>query len=219
MTRSVRALIKALLKVSKYSIITTATTVVAILVIVLLLQSPRHRWLAKTEIVVYKNTYDSLVAIANRPPIVTVDTIRDTIPGKTIYKDKLVPVYLDSLITVYSDTLPTKYFTVTLLDSLRYNRIFYRAWDFESYPEIITEYVEKEKPVFYYVDHYITTSPMGLYGGGSVGIYSKGFKISGDLTFLAKNSMYYGGSLGVVSSFETNFKNYPLVEFRLGKKF
>jgi hypothetical protein len=163
--------------------------------------------------------YDSLVAIANRPPTVIIDTIRDTIKGKTIYKDKLVPVYLDSIVTVYNDTFEGTYFKLELEDSLQLNRIKNRSYSFDEYPETIIKYITKEVPVIQYVDKVVELSSKGLYYGASTGFYIKGFSLLGDLTYQTKNSSYLGIGVGAITSYDTKLNYYPTISFRIGKKF
>ena len=207
------------MKVSKYSIIVTSLVVVLGLIMVIIFQSPRHRWLNKEQIVVDKATYDSLISIAGRPPVVLIDTIRDTIPGKTVYRDKLVPVYLDSLVTFYRDTLDGGFFSLYLEDSLRFNMIQDRMYSFDEYPETIIKYITKEVPVIQYVDRIVTLSPKGLYYGASTGFYTRGFSLLGELSYQTKNSTYIGFGAGAMTYFDTKTNYYPVVNIRVGKKF
>lgn len=191
-----------------------------ILTFIILVQSPRSIWLRETEIVVNRETFDSLLAIANRPPKIVIDTIRDTIQGDIIYRDKLVPMYLDSSLAVYDDLLVSKHFVVKVLDSLQYNKIKSRTWGYIAYTDTIIKYVEKEKPVIQYKDRIEYVSPAGWYGGTSIGMYSQGFSISGNIVRQDKHGLYYGGGLGTITYYmDSKLKYYPLFELRVGKKF
>jgi hypothetical protein len=207
------------MKVSKYSIIVTSLVVVLGLIFVIIFQSPRHRWLNKNQMVVEKTMYDSLVAIANKPPIVIIDTIRDTIKGETIYRDKLVPVYLDSIVAVYKDTIGGTYFNLYLEDSLQLNRIKNRSYSFDEYPETIIKYITKEVPVIQYVDRIVELSPKGLYYGATTGFYTRGFSLLGDLTYQTKNYSYFGFGAGVMTSYDTKLNYYPTISLKIGKRF
>jgi len=207
------------MKVSRYSIIITSLVVVLGLIMVIIFQSPRHRWLTKEEIVVNKDLYDSITTILNRPPIVLIDTVRDTIPGKLVYRDKLVPVYLDSLTAVYVDTIGGTFFSLYLEDSLQLNRIKSRMYSFDEYPETIIKYITKEVPVIQYVDRIVTLSPKGLYYGASTGFYPRGFNFLGELSYQTKNGTILGIGIGVQTYFDTKTNYYPTVGIRVGKKF
>ena len=134
------------MKLNNYSLTVTGLLLIVGASLAFLLFNKHFHWVKHNESIVKTELYDSLIAIANRPPKIIIDTIRDTIPGVPIIKEKLVPVYLDSLSAVYSDTLKTDHFKVVTTDTLQYNRLVYRRHDYETYVDTILKYVEKEKP-------------------------------------------------------------------------
>lgn len=204
---------------TKYNIITTSILIVSIITLVWLCTSPKFSCIRKDEKIVNGELYDSLVAVANRPPIIRIDTIRDTIQGKPIikWKDKLVPVYLDSLSTVYKDTLQTDHFKVLISDTLQYNRIVFRKYEYETYVDTILKYVEKEKPVF--VDRPVPIPQRGLYWGPYLTGYKKGGSLGAEFFLVTKKENYLGIQGGVSAYIGSNMEYYPTVGIKFGKKF
>jgi len=203
---------------TKYNIATTLGLLICIVTLGWLITSPNFSCIKKSQKIVDKAIYDSLVAIANRPPTIRIDTIRDTIPGKPIikWKDKLVPVYKDSLSTVYSDTLKTKNFKVVVNDTLQWNQLQYRKYTYETYMDTILKYVEKEKPVFVSKD--VPIPQRGLYYGGFVNGYKQGGSFGGTIFLITKKEGYFGIQGGV--HVNPNLSQLqPLVGFTFGHKF
>jgi hypothetical protein len=204
---------------TKYNIISTCISIIGIICLIWLLTSPNFSCIHKDQKIVNGKEYDSLVSITNRPPIIKIDTIRDTIIGEPIikWKDKLIPVYKDSLSTVYSDTLKTEDFKVVVNDTLQWNQIQYRKYSYESYVKTIIDSIEIEKPV--YKDKEIPIPKRGFYYGGGTDIYKKGFYIVGEFTYISKKDIYVSLEGGILSNINTNMNYYPTIGIRVGKKF
>lgn len=205
---------------TKYNIFTTLGLIICIMGLVWLCTSPNFSCIKKTQRIVDKDIYDSLIAIADRPPKIRIDTIRDSILGKPIikWKDKLIPIYKDSLSTVYSDTLKTKNFKVIINDTLQWNQLQYRKYDYETYIDSIVKYIEKEKPVF--VPRDVPISHRGLYGGGFVSGCKKGGIIGIDFFIVTKKESYWGLQGGINTYLLSDkVEYYPFIGIKIGKKF
>jgi len=206
----------------------TLSLIVAIILILLAIflfgKYNRFKWVDKNEKVVIAAVYDSLVAIANRPPIVVRDTIRDTIIIKipeidTVYISEVDIVNdVDSIESknIAIDTLRTEYFSVFLNDEILIDRII-RRWNYEVYKEEFVTTIEIEKPVL--VEVPCKYELKGLYGGAS---YYYGFgglhELLTDVSLLTKKSrMYslYGGAVYITE----NEKVYPIIGFGIKGKF
>jgi len=180
----------------KLQLILNSICILTVALLVFCIASPRVQHVKVNEKIVLSSTYDSLVAIANRPPKITIDTIRDTIrvaeriPYKVKYDSiivKEVPVKIDS--KVAQDILQTPYFTVFLTDSIHENDIT-RAWNYEVYKEAFLTTIEVEKPVL--VPTEPNPSPYGLYlGAEAYYMFNKTYLATMDLSLLTrKNRMW-----------------------------
>jgi hypothetical protein len=210
------------MKINNYSLTVTGLLLITGLVLTFLLSNKHFTWVKNNESVVKTELYDSLVAIANRPPKDTTIIVHDTIPGEPIikWKDKLIPVYLDSLSAVYSDTLKTNNFKVVTTDTLQYNRITYRKYNYETYVDTIIRYIEKEKPVLVYKDSLIYQVKRTLYYGAGMYFSKTGFVGMAEITYKTKKDTYFGIGTGVMSYPCSGVINYqPIVGVKIGRKF
>ena len=184
------------MKTIKYIAIAVALIVAAILIFQV--SKKRIAFVKDNQAVVERSVYDSLVAIANRPPVIRIDTIRDTIfVYKTIYEVDTVLIEFtnNDTILVTHDTLSTEYFKIFITDTIDIsNDKVYRVWPYEVYPKTIIKYIEKEKPVIKEV--YIDNS--GLYYNVNIGGFKGLGLFSTGLTYVNRYNIGLGASVGFV---------------------
>jgi hypothetical protein len=117
---------------------------------------------------------------------------------------------------VYKDTLQTNDFRIITTDTLQWNELKYRRYDYVSYPKILFITKEVEKPVF--VPQPYSVSHRGLYYGGTVGAFTNGALMTGDLMLITKKESYIRASVGSLGDITKN-KLYPIGVLSIGKKF
>ncbi|MFP4025761.1 MAG: hypothetical protein ACLFVR_14655 [Thiohalospira sp.] len=121
------------------------------------------------KVLVEKQWLDSLQAIAKMKPdtiLITVDSIIYK-KGPVEYVEVPVPVEINDTTNYYSDTITTEHFDLYLFDTLRYNQIVSRGFNYDLYvPEKITETITliQKVPFPYEVDKRKT-----IYGGINIG--------------------------------------------------
>lgn len=186
----------------------------------------KYQWIHKDEKVVKAALYDSLIAIAEKPPTVVTDTIRDTIyvyipevdtiyaPSDTIYG----PEEDEESVTVL-DILKSKYFTIFMDDEIFAASLDHilRKWSYEVYKEEYVTTVEVEKPVI--VEKPCEYTLQGLYGGAG---YHYGFdglhEVVVDLSYLHKSGKMFSLEGGIVYN-HSNKGLYPMVGLSMKGKF
>lgn len=156
----------------KKNVLTIISAIILIILIFLFAKFNRFQWVKEGYKVVDSSVYDSLIAIAERPPVIVVDTLRDTIyieaQVDTIYLkqeakiiEKPEEITADRQGYIVEDTLRTEYFSVFLQDEVHADHIM-RMWSSEVYKENYVTTIEKEKPVLV-----PDLRLKGLYGGAS----------------------------------------------------
>jgi len=190
----------------KKTISSIIASVVIIILLFLFFKYNRFEWVKKDQKVVSAALYDSLVAIAEKPPVIVVDTIRDTIYIKTkvdtiyIHKDAdtvYIPkaVELDNQGYLIKDTLRTEYFSVFLQDEFNMDHVI-RSWSSEVYKENYVTTIEVEKPVIKEVP--VGKEAEGLYGGmGYTYIFGNSHFIEADVSLLTAKKRIYSISGGL----------------------
>ena len=192
--------------------------IIAIAIVIFSLSSNRVKYIKDSEVIVQREFYDSLVAIANRPPTIQIDTIRDTItlPKEIEYITKPIeiqPTDIDS-IGVSVDTLSSRYFDIFITDTIISNKVMWRAWNYKVYQETIIEYIEKEKPVIKY--EYIDAS--GFYQDIMIAGFRGGGMAAYGIAYHTKKDFILGVNVGVFGLIEE--KDYrPYIGVRISKKF
>jgi hypothetical protein len=143
------------------------------------------------QILISKVMYDSIKAITNRPPIVTVDTIREK--SKTVYVTKIVLKYItdkqDSTIKHFTDSTVNNEINFHIGFSLVGRLLSYDKY----YTPIRTEIV-KTVTVFVpkIIDHNVPVSKSGLWLNGTVGGNESAFLPGGGITYITKKNTEIG---------------------------
>jgi len=146
---------------------------------------------AKDEIIIKKSVWDSVQTLANKSPIITVDTFK--IKGKTVYVDntpipKSVINKKDST-KEYSDSLTNKEIDVKIHLKIK-GQLLDRVW---TYRPMFTKIV-KETTIFVpkIIDNPVAIPKYGLFGYVTAGGNGNSFLFGGGLDFITKKNTEIG---------------------------
>ena len=169
--------------------------IIAVLYIIFLRECKRPELCPATdEVIIKKATWDSILALANKPPVVIIDT--QWIEGPTVYLpgEPLPPVVIDpadTTVSHYSDSLVKKDINVRVEYTIN-GRLLAREW---FYKPIIVEikkdsivYVPKIVPV----EKEIPVPHNGLYAYGLAGGNKDMFLFGGGIDFITKKETEFG---------------------------
>jgi len=145
------------------------------------------------EILIKQSVWDSIVALSNKPPIITRDTIY--IKGPTVYIDRQVPVPTpdpnDTAINFYADTLLNKEIDVIYSFWVR-GKMINRKWEYRPIQTIIridsTIYV----PKIVTVEKEVPVPQNGLYAYGIAGGNNNSFLFGGGIDYITKKETEFG---------------------------
>lgn len=168
-----------------------ALLIIAILYIIFLRECKKTEPCpADNEVIVPKNVWDEIQALANKPAVTHIDTVY--IKGVTVYVDKPIPIPVhdkDTTVLIYNDTLKRKDIDVSYTLKVR-GVMLNRKW---SYNPIITEvfrtdtiYVPK------LIDKPYKVPASGLFGYFTAGGNANSFIFGGGLDFITKKNTELG---------------------------
>lgn len=147
---------------------------------------------ANDQVLVSKSVWDSILVLADKPPIIKIDTVYKK--GTLVYVDKPLPIPIvdknDSTINHYSDSLVNKEIDVRV-DFKTQGKLLDLKW---RYSPIITEIV-KNTTVFVpkIVDRPVPVSKGGLYVSGILGGNANSFLPGAGLDWITKKGTVIGG--------------------------
>lgn len=146
------------------------------------------------EIIIKKSVWDSIQGIANKPPVIRVDTFK--IEGKIVYastkpipNDGIVYVDEDSTIHTYKDSLINKEISVWVKDKVK-GVLLERKWEYKPMSTRIVE--TKETFVPQIVNNQVAVSKRGFYVYGIVGGNATAFLPGAGLDFITKKNTMVG---------------------------
>ena len=146
---------------------------------------------AKDEVIIKKSVWDSIETLANKPPIITMDTVK--IKGNTVYvNDKPIPkpvINKKDSTNEYLDSLKNKEIDVKIHLKIR-GQLLDRSW---MYTPMYTKIV-KETTVFVpkIIDNPIPIPKYGLFGYTIAGGNGSSFVFGGGLAFITKKNTEIG---------------------------
>jgi hypothetical protein len=147
---------------------------------------------AKDEMIIKKSVMDSIKAIANKPPIIKIDTFK--IVGKTVYVNaKPLPKPVsntDSTIHTYKDSLINPEISVWLNDKVK-GVLIDRKWEYKPIVKQIT--VDKTVFVPKMVDNFVSVPKNGIFVYGMVGGNKNMFLPGAGIDFITKKNTVIGG--------------------------
>ena len=149
---------------------------------------------AEDEVIIKRSTWDSILVLSNKPPVVIIDT--QWIQGPTIYLpgEPLPPVTIDpkdTTINHYSDSLVKKDINVKIDYSIR-GTLLSRQWTYKP----ITIEIRKDSIIYFpqiiYQTKEILMPQNGLYAYGLAGGNKDMFLFGGGIDFITKKETEFG---------------------------
>jgi hypothetical protein len=143
------------------------------------------------EIIIKKEIWDSISGIADKPPIIKIDTIY--LKGATVYITKLLPKFIsnkDITINTYKDSLINPEISVWLNDKVK-GVLIDRKWEYKPIVKQIT--VEKTVFVPQIVDNFVSIPKNGIFVYGIMGGNKNMFLPGAGLDFITKKNTVIGG--------------------------
>ena len=148
---------------------------------------------AQDEVIIKQATWDSILALANKPPEVRIDT--QYIKGDVIYVSVPVPTPtpdpIDSTINHYSDTLQKKDIHVWVDYSIR-GTLLNRTWHYKPIQTIVTIDSIIYVPKIIIEERFITVPKNGLYGYATFGGNKNTFLFGGGMDWITKKDTQIG---------------------------
>jgi hypothetical protein len=147
---------------------------------------------AKDEIIIKRSVMDSIRAIANKPSIIKIDTIK--IIGKTVYiyaKSLPKPIpNTDSTINIYKDSLINPEIRVWLNDKIK-GGLIDRKWEYKP----IVKQIMVDKTVFVpkIVDNFVSVPKNGIFIYGMAGGNKNMFLPGVGIDLITKKNTVIGG--------------------------
>jgi len=171
---------------------------------------------AEDEVIVKKDVWKDMIALADKPPVVTIETLK--IKGDIVYipADPLPqPTPIDSIQNAYSDSLVNKEINV-YYDFKVKGELLSRNWSYKAITTIVKIdsiiYVPKLVPI----EKLVTVSKNGLYAYGLVGGNKSAFLFGGGLDLITKKETMIGYQYQRFGS--DNFHSVKLGgKFKIGK--
>jgi len=147
----------------------------------------------ENEVIVSQSVWDSIMALANKPPIVKIDT--HYIQGPIVYVDRPVPIPTpdpkDTTINHYSDSLIQSDINVWVDFSVR-GRLLYRQWTYRPITTVITKDSTIFVPKIVEVEKIVIQPQNGLYAYGMAGGNSNTFLFGGGLDYITRKDTEIG---------------------------
>jgi hypothetical protein len=144
----------------------------------------------KGQVLVNQAVWDSIQKLANKPPVIKVDTFYKQGPIVYIYKPLPKPIpEKDTTINDYKDSLVTKDINVHVADRIQ-GTLLDRKWYFTPITKEIVKTITQYVPQI--VNNPVSVSKAGLYGWGTVGGNQNAFLFGGGLDYLTKKNTELG---------------------------
>ena len=146
---------------------------------------------AEDEVVVKKDIWEEMIALANKPSVMHIDTVY--VKGETVYVDNPIPVPVidpkDTTINIYHDSLLRKDIDVVYTAKIR-GTLLNRKW---SYNPIVTEILRVDSIyVPKIVEMPVEVPRNGLYVSGLAGGNASAFIFGGGLDLITKKETMIG---------------------------
>jgi len=146
---------------------------------------------ADDEVIVSRDVWNKIQALANKPPVIHIDTVY--IKGKTVYVDNPVPIPVvdpkDTTINIYNDTLLKKDIDVIYTSKIR-GTLLNRKW---TYNPIVTTILRIDSIyVPKIIDNPVEVPVRGLFAYGTAGGNANSFLFGGGLDLITKKSTMIG---------------------------
>jgi len=191
--------------------------IVLVVILAILVNNNRLQMIPQGYTTVSQAALDSLDSAANKPPII------DTVYKEKIIKEdhiitKPVLVYKDDSTKVYYDSLKTNDFFIEIIDSIQYNMIISRQWNYTIKAKVPTITIIKPSPILIHdkCPPLKRKSKLALYYGGSILHGRDNNFIMGSLSLLRDESMFTF-NLGIGMSINNNIS--PVIGLGFQKKF
>jgi len=170
----------------------------------------------KGKILIAQQTWDSIQALANKQPIVKIDTIY--LKGEIVYVDKPLPPpqidLTDTTINIYHDTLLKKDIDVNYTFKVR-GELLNRKWTYRPIITTITIDSLIYIPKIVEVEKFITQAKNGLYAYGLAGGNGDNFLFGGGLDLITKKETMIGYQF---QKFGSDNLHFVKIGVRLGGK-
>jgi hypothetical protein len=148
---------------------------------------------AKDEVIVKKDIWDSMIALADKPPIIHIDTIYQK--GDTVFIDNFIPMPVidskDTTIKYYHDALTRKDINVSVDLKIK-GTLLNRKWQYTPVITFIREVDSIFVPKPYPIETIVKVPKNGFYGYGTAGGNKSAFLFGGGLDFITKKETLIG---------------------------
>ena len=147
---------------------------------------------AKDEVIVKKDVWEDMIALADKPPIVTIETVK--VAGPIVYIPSAPlpqPVLIDSVQNAYSDSLVNKEINV-YYDFKVKGELLSRNWSYKPITTVVTIDSLIYIPKLIEVPTIITKAKNGLYVYGIAGGNNTAFLFGGGLDLITKKETMVG---------------------------
>lgn len=138
-----------------------------------------------------KSTWDSIMAIANTPPKIKVDTV--LIKGETVYINTVlpIPVTKDSITYCYQDSIVNDSISVFVKDSIK-GKLTWREWRYNPMVKKIYKETTVIAPKIVMVDVPIEIPKNGFYIYALTGGNPNAFLYGGGIDWITKKDRQIG---------------------------
>lgn len=165
--------------------------IVALLGLLFLLLRTDYNEKPVDTITIKKSTWDSIMAIANIPPKVKIDTV--LIKGETVYINRTlsIPVTKDSFTYCYQDSIVNDSISVFVKDSIK-GKLTWREWRYNPMVKKIYKETTAIAPKIIMVDVPINIPKNGFYIYALTGGNSNAFLYGGGIDWITKKDRQIG---------------------------
>lgn len=150
---------------------------------------------AKDEVIVKKDIYNAMIAAADKPATIHIDTFY--IKGDIVYIPGITPIPIptvdpvDTTVNIYNDSLVKKDIDVNYIFKVR-GILLNRKWSYKPIISIVKEVDSIPYPKIVEVPTIVTKARNGMYLYGIAGGNQSAFLFGGGLDFITKKNTEIG---------------------------